>query len=445
MNGWRMSNSFPLIALLWGVLSAPGAMAQQPVTPGYQVCSVASGSTVCAWQPVDATHGLPIAGSISANLAPFGPSASGSRGTPLTVTTSDSTGTLPTGTAVVVTNVGSNPMYCNTVNVAATVADQLITANGGWFVFAPGAVTQLRCIATGGSTTANMVGGSGLPAGTGGGTSGGGGGGAVTVADGADVTQGAIADAAVAAGATGTQSAKLRRISTDINTSLGAIAAKGQGATGAAVPSGAQYMGINSGGNLTGWNGAVAQSGTWTVQPGNTANTTPWLVTVDNTNANVGNNSDNVAAGASAGSPVVNYNYDFDGTTWDRRRAVVVDPCEANAQSYAPISVTTATTTRIVTPSASNKTYICGLILVTAAANNVGIVEGTGGTCGTGTAGVIGGTTAANGPNYSANGGMVLQSGKTAHAYTAGTNVDLCLITSAATPLAGGIKYVRAP
>lgn len=39
----------------------------------------------------------------------------------------------------------------------------------------------------------------------------GGGGGASTIADGADVTQGAIADAAVAAGAAGTLSAKLRR------------------------------------------------------------------------------------------------------------------------------------------------------------------------------------------------------------------------------------------
>lgn len=47
---------------------------------------------------------------------------------------------------------------------------------------------------------------------------GGGSGGAVTVADGADVTQGANADAAVAAGAAGTISAKLRRISTDIGT-----------------------------------------------------------------------------------------------------------------------------------------------------------------------------------------------------------------------------------
>lgn len=43
------------------------------------------------------------------------------------------------------------------------------------------------------------------------------GGGAVTIADGADVTQGAIADAAVVAGDTGTISGKLRQISADID------------------------------------------------------------------------------------------------------------------------------------------------------------------------------------------------------------------------------------
>lgn len=233
--------------------------------------------------------------------------------------------------------------------------------------------------------------------------------------DGWDLTQGAIADAAVTAGATGSVSAKLRSISRDVMTTntwaggtLGAMATYGTSPGAVLVP------GVNA--------------------------------YVTNTIAAVGNNSDNVAAGAGAASPVANYNYAFDGTTWDRVRAVAVDPCEATAQSYAPISITTATTTRIVAPSASNKTYICSLFLTSAAADNVGIVEGTGGTCGTGTAGVIGGTTAANGPNFAANGGVMLQAGgKVAVAQTAGTNVDLCLITSAATPLAGGIKYVQAP
>jgi len=108
------------------------------------------------------------------------PSASGARGAPLSVTTADSSGTLPTGAEVVVTNVGTNPMYCNVNAIAATTSDQLITANGGWFGFAiPSGVTALHCIATGGSTTANTLGGAGLPTGTGGGGGGGGSSGAV--------------------------------------------------------------------------------------------------------------------------------------------------------------------------------------------------------------------------------------------------------------------------
>ncbi len=58
---------------------------------------------------------------------------------------------------------------------------------------------------------------------------GGGGGGAVTVADGADVTQGAIADAAVAAGAAGTVSAKLRTVTTLLNGGLPAALGAGGG------------------------------------------------------------------------------------------------------------------------------------------------------------------------------------------------------------------------
>lgn len=123
-----------------------------------------------------------------------------------------------------------------------------------------------------------------------------------------------------------------------------------------------------------------------------------------------------------------------------------VDPCQTIVQTSTPISITTATTTRIIAPTSAKKTYICYLFLTSAAADNVGIVEGTGGTCGSGTAGVIGGTTAANGPNFAANGGMAMSAGgKTAVAFTAGTNVDFCLITSAATPLAGTVKWVQAP
>lgn len=46
------------------------------------------------------------------------------------------------------------------------------------------------------------------------------------------------------------------------------------------VAAGASALPIQDGGNTITVDGTVAatQSGTWTVQPGNTANTTPWLV-----------------------------------------------------------------------------------------------------------------------------------------------------------------------
>src|SRR6185437_1417070 len=128
----------------------------------------------------DGSGNVPITGTITASLGGFTPSASGARMTPLSVTTADSSGSLPTGAVVVVSNVGTtNPMYCNVNGVAATTSDQLIGANS-WFAFTiPATITTLHCIATGGTTTANGVGGAGLPTGAGGGGGGGGSSGAV--------------------------------------------------------------------------------------------------------------------------------------------------------------------------------------------------------------------------------------------------------------------------
>lgn len=108
---------------------------------------------------------LTISGSFSASVGGFTPSSSGARMTPLTVTTSDSSGPLPTGGVVVVSDVGPNPMYCNVNGIAATVSDVLISSDS-WFAFTvPVGVSALHCIATGGSTTANGVGGSGVATG----------------------------------------------------------------------------------------------------------------------------------------------------------------------------------------------------------------------------------------------------------------------------------------
>jgi hypothetical protein len=75
---------------------------------------------------VNATQGAagatpwPVTGTFTASLGGFTPSATGARMTPLTVTTSDSSTTLPTGAVVVVSNTGSNPMYANVDNLGPT-------------------------------------------------------------------------------------------------------------------------------------------------------------------------------------------------------------------------------------------------------------------------------------------------------------------------------------
>lgn len=123
--------------------------------------------------------------------------------------------------------------------------------------------------------------------------------------------------------------------------------------------------------------------------------------------------------------------------------AVVDDPCRTVTPTSTPISITTATTTRIIAPTSAKKTYICSISLQTNAANNIGIVEGTGGTCGTGTAGVYGGTTSGSGLNFTANEGISMGNGGATIMATAGTNIDFCLITSAATNLAGHVRWVQ--
>jgi len=197
-----------LVWALAGSLCAGGALAQPAV------------------QPISGT--VTVAGFTAASV-----------GTPIAVTSSGVTGTLPAGATVIASNVGAlNTAYC-ALGASATTSHQPIPP-GGWFAFARGAATQLTCITSTSTTTVNMVGGAGLPAGSGGGAGGSGGGSAVTSVDGGIVTQGAVADAAYTSGS-GTVIAILKGIYTKVAAAL-----------------------------------SVTQSGTWTVQPGNTANTTAW-------------------------------------------------------------------------------------------------------------------------------------------------------------------------
>jgi hypothetical protein len=111
------------------------------------------------------------------------------------------------------------------------------------------------------------------------------------------------------------------------------------------------------------------------------------------------------------------------------------------SDTYKAINISTATTTLIVTGVSGRQVRIGAFHMVTAAANNVAWIEGTGATCGTGSAGMAGGTTAASGYNLAANGGIAEGSGLGTVLSTVTTGDSVCLVTSAATQLSGGLEY----
>ena len=210
----------------------------------------------------------------------------------------------------------------------------------------------------------------------------------------------------------------------------------------------------------------VSQSGTWTVQPGNTANTTPWLASIsqggNTAKVQAGNaaaaadvavtvTDPNVLAAINAAIPAgtnligkVGIDQTTPGTTNNvtlgdaSSNALVLDPCQG-AVTTTPISISSAATSVIVAGTSAKKTYICGMMLFSAGTTNVGIVQGSGSTCGTSTLGLIGGATAGTGPNLTAQAGFnASPAGYHIAATTVNAN-DICLINGSAIQVSGYI------
>lgn len=153
---------------------------------------------------------------------------------------------------------------------------------------------------------------------------------------------------------------------------------------------------------------------------------------------------DTAASSATTAGDNATINTDALGLAWTRQ----LDPCSGVAKTYIPIDIVTATTTEI-TPSlagASNHYYVCSINLgPTAGAQNVALVDDDSDNCASVTSGVAGGTTAGEGWNAAANGGLAFGNGGSSIARTNGTNRVLCLVTSAAVQVSGVITVVAAP
>lgn len=102
-------------------------------------------------------------------------------GSPISVTSSAGgvSGTLPPGPAVLATNIGASTAFCQPGASATTNAQPIGAGASFEFQIASG-TTQLTCITATGTTTINLVGGSGSAYGSGGAGGGSGGGGSVT-------------------------------------------------------------------------------------------------------------------------------------------------------------------------------------------------------------------------------------------------------------------------
>lgn len=162
----------------------------------------------------------------------------------------------------------------------------------------------------------------------------------------------------------------------------------------------------------------------------------------------------------------------FDGSTWDRcpgdstngltvnlgsnndvniaevggvaAQAAFLDPCQREAKIR--VSISTTSSAQLITGTASERIYICSLHLVTATAQNIALVSGTGTTCGTSTSGVegFGGATAATGWNFAANGGIALAASGFSYGNTDTDQDNVCLLLSGSGQVSGGLTYVSA-
>lgn len=177
----------------------------------------------------------------------------------------------------------------------------------------------------------------------------------------------------------------------------------GTGATGSAVPANANYVAGVNGGNLTGM--AVDSSGHQIVVGAGTA----------------GSASGGVATvqGAASMTPLL------------VTPSAPADPCFASTKLFADFESTTSGGS-IITAVSAKKAYICSISIVTSAAANVSVIEGTGSSVCTGgtTAGdfLNTGVTAANGAAFAANGGINAGTGTGTIFANATANQNVCLL-----------------
>jgi hypothetical protein len=120
-----------------------------------------------------------------------------------------------------------------------------------------------------------------------------------------------------------------------------------------------------------------------------------------------------------------------------------MDPCQGYSKTALSISQAATGPLTIIAGSTGKKVYICSIFVLSATTQNINLIESANTNCGTPTAGLLGGVTAATGPNMT--GGTYFNFGTggwtVAQSATAADNV--CLISSSTGQISGVIMYVQ--
>jgi hypothetical protein len=135
----------------------------------------------------------------------------------------------------------------------------------------------------------------------------------------------------------------------------------------------------------------------------------------------------------------INLNYKYDGANWTRMRE---DPCASGNKIFVTISQTT--NTQLLAGTASTRTYVCSIQVMTATTQNISLVSGTGAVCATSVGPMLGGSSSATGWNFAANGGIVIGGAGHTIAKTDTDADNVCLIQSGAGQVSGSLSYVAA-
>jgi hypothetical protein len=254
-----------VIALLSGISAANAQSASScRVVSSCASAAYTAGNLSACTQDITGQMCTAAVVSATATIAPFTPSTQAT----LNASTVTANVALPAGTSTVLCNSGSVPIYykfgTNTVTAATT---DIKLPSGICIADSPGTGTYIAGITASGTSTMDISGGAGLPA------------------------FGTIPPTA----GTNTNLTGINGV-----TPLTGLGVAGTGSLRVAVSSDSTYTvaatqsGIWNIGSITTLPG-VTQSGTWTVQPGNTQNTTPWLVS-----ASAGGNTAAVKAASTA-------------------------------------------------------------------------------------------------------------------------------------------------